>query len=152
MNEEKNLKRFADFARAHSSIYLTREDRQRMMLDLYQVERGYSESEQEYESASKIYAPFLAQVSQKLSSLVISQNKKYDWESFLSNFANRESGADFADVLARDILLIEKTIEMYNGLRAGSVNYDSKFSNEVEKIAFKVALILYDKDHENYTV
>lgn len=152
MNEDSHLKRFADFARAHSSIYLSHEDRQRMMLDLYQVERGYPESETDYESASKTYAPFLKQVAQKLSSLVVNPNRKYEWEVFLSKFANRESGADFADVLAHDILLIEKTTEFYNSLRDGSLNYDSKFTTGLDKVAFKVALTLYDKDHENYTV
>lgn len=144
--------RFANFAKAHDSIYLSRDERELMTLDLYQVERGYAEGEEDFESARKIYAPFLEQVLSKLSRLVMLKNREYNWERIINDFAHRRAGEDFAEIIAHDILLIEKANELYRELKSGKIALGEKFDTSLEETAFKVARLIEEKDHENYMV
>lgn len=145
-------KHFANFAKSHDSLYLSHDERELMILDLYQVERGYQEGEPDFERARKIYAPFLKQVGLKLSNLVMLKNRDYNWEKIIDNFGERRSGEDFAEVIAHDILLIEKANELYKDLKSGKIELNEKFDTSLETAAFKLARLLEEKDHENYMV
>ena len=145
-------RRFANFSKAHDSIYLSRDERELMILDLYQVERGYTEIEDNFAEARKMYVPFLRQVAGNLSRLVLMKNREYNWEKIVNSFANRRPAEDFADIIAHDILLIEKANELYKSLKSGKISLKEKFTTSLEETAFKIARLIEEKDHENYMV
>lgn len=150
--EFSRWKRFAEFVRAHSSKYLTNRDRERMYIDLYQIERGYQADAEELKNAEATYAPFLKKVKNSLSHLVLIKDREYDWAGHLKNFGNRGSEIEFADQVARDVLLIEQINKFYESIKSGEYKPNQKFNIDFEIESFKMARYFDDLDHQNYKV
>lgn len=147
MKEEgrKNWEKFALRTQEFSSIYLTREDRANMINSLFQVEKKLSEK------ASKF---FLKQVSDKLASLVITQQNKYPWRNFVEKFSERHKGEDYVEVVARDLLLIEHVNKMYKKIINKQLNLEEEFKSEnnLDLESFALVKFLYEKKFDNYMV
>ena len=141
---------FASFLRQHNSEYLTKDDRELMILNLYQLERGYQEDE-DISKAKAIYRPFLSQVSENLGRLVLIKSKDYNWEGFIKNFTNRGVGANFIDIVSHDLVILERAKELYLSLKKGEIDFNMKHKNSFDKASFKVAKILFEEDQKNYT-
>lgn len=129
------MEKFALKTKDFTSKYLTKEDREQMILDLYKSEKN---------SDAEISKSVLKEIQEKLSFLAVTDQSKFPWQNFLESYANRKKYDDFVEIVARDLLLIEHTNKLYKKINEEQISENEEFESNLDKTALKLAKYLYE--------